>query len=304
MRNSEPDWSNPNAQASGWACREALWCLQWLAPKGSKIRRVSEDVQQACLCIELRSARFLVYAYVTEDPDFKKTHSQKAELECERPVPLSILDLALELNAEPLAVEFSVARKGPWQIYNGAGFDAVRERISNGEAGVEHRLRGRDVSHYLRKWRQTIDQPEFIIGIRHWRFVERKGVHLEFADPELRSYDQDVCVSIHQLLKSTFETQEVHLFTCATCGDAGCARIHRKVLVIHQRGYSLFKFRSLPGRPLRVYRTADYRKAVIEAVRRLLAQFRAAKCELILPPYEERAVDRINQDLFEAENFL
>jgi hypothetical protein len=53
-----------------------------------------------------------------------------------------------------------------------------------------------------------------------------------------------------------------------------------------------------------VYRTADYRKAVIEAVRQLLAQFRAAKFELILPPYGERAVDRINQDLFEAENFL
>jgi hypothetical protein len=304
MRNSEPDWSNPNPQASEWACREALWCLQGLAPKGSKIWRVSEDVQQACLCIELRSARFLVYAYVTEDPDFEKTHSQKAELECERSVPLSMLDLALELNAEPLAVEFNVARKGPWHYYNGAGFDAVRERISKGQAWVEHILRGRDVSHYLRKWRQTIDQPEFIIGIRHWRFVERKGVHLEFADPELRSCDQDVCVSIHQLLKSTFETQEDHLFTCATCGFAECARIHKKVLVIHQRGYTLLKFRSLPGRPLRVYRTADYRKAVIEAVRQLLAQFRAAKCELILPPYEERAVDRINQDLFEAENFL
>jgi hypothetical protein len=70
MRHSEPGWNNPNAQASEGACREALWCLQALAPKGSKIWRVSEDVQQACLCIELRSARFLVYAHVTEDPNF------------------------------------------------------------------------------------------------------------------------------------------------------------------------------------------------------------------------------------------
>ena len=47
MRHSEPDWGNPNAQASEGACREALWFLQALAPKGSKIWRVSEDVRQA-----------------------------------------------------------------------------------------------------------------------------------------------------------------------------------------------------------------------------------------------------------------
>jgi len=209
------------------------------------------------------------------------------------------------LDAEPIPIEIDVTEAGDYQRFGYAGFQVAREKILRCFGWVENRLRGRKVVDLLKRWRKEVDRPEFNIVVRNWQFADLPGIDLEFVDPDLQMVsDADISLTIYGLLKTTYESGYRALFTCATCGFAGCAGIFRSELVIQQDGYTLTKFGSLPGRPLRIYQTTEYRKAVIDVVREMRSRYRAAGGKFSFGGYRDDEVLVADRALFEAENYL
>lgn len=233
---------------------------------------------------EFGHKKFLVYVLISSPGGMLKDISQ---------TPQILRKVASELGAEPHVVYVKMMQATGGTAFRYAGFQEFEAAVKANVADWQYvLLKGRPVGEFLRIAKGHVSRLEINIGkfmqaelakrqSPEERILAKIFDEVEQLSPEEMSLvvslsiDGRLLPSPHlgllELLASVSRSGEYGIFTCS-CGNAGCADVWRKVVVVHEGAFTIWKAYGLNPRRIFVFDRNQYRAEILAKLKQFMAE--------------------------------
>lgn len=281
------DWSDPNHGLSDEEIGTALWLAS------GAFRRVHMNPMlpprnpygcKSLLYGELGRHKFLAYVRATQGEEIGEGTGS---------MPAVLVDTALILGAEPHVIRIHTLTIG-----EGVGVryfgdkEFVRHVKGLGQVWLDALLQPRKFADYVRWTRGHLSILR--IDLLESTEVKEGNTTLELTIDGDLPYKGTFCPLA--LLGSTHRSDEHWIFTC-WCGEPGCARVDRGVIVAHSGDYTLWKAYHARKRRIFLFDRDQYRQEILRMGRILVKEYRQQGIECI--PWDGR-MDYLEKAYYEA----
>lgn len=209
------------------------------------------------------------------------------------PVPPVLIDTARFLGAEPFVLRIHTREVGQGIGVAYFGRDELIHHVKNlGPVWDDTLLHPHRFEDFVRWTRGRISTLRIdLVERAEWG---QWATELELTIDGQEPYGGTICP--FHLMNSTHRSDVHWIFTCS-CGEPGCARVDRGVVVVHRGPLTLWKAYHARRRRIFLFDRAQYRGEILRAGRILVQEFRREQYECV--PWVNR-MKLVEKAYFEA----
>jgi hypothetical protein len=261
---------------------------------------------------EMGAKKYLVYVRVT--------HAEEEEVGT-GPLPLVLLDTARAMDAEPFVVRVNMSPVGQGTAFRYWGSDELEHALKANTAEWHSLLlRGKTVQDIAHLVKGKISRLELNISVvkpgdtlpamtpdefilRHMLGAPVDGVATESSlSVTIMVNGEKVsghAIDLVALARSCFRDDEFYIFSC-DCGEPGCARINKGVIVVTEEKLTVWKAYSILPCHVFVFDHRQYTEEIIATLRQFVSLYKSVPAETADSTYFWSLPD-MEKALFELE---